>query len=85
MKILRLSMCIAFCVALNLTSRCMLISSSSSAIAQGHASLVRFVYNVRSYGAKGDGKALDSPAINRAIEAAAAKGGGTVYLSGRNV
>ena len=38
------------------------------------------VYNVRTYGAKGDGKALDSPAINRAIDSAAAKGGGTVYL-----
>ena len=36
--------------------------------------------NVRSYGAKGDGKALDSPAINRAIEAAAASGGGTVFF-----
>ena len=36
------------------------------------------VYNVRAFGAKGDGKALDSPAVNRAIEAAAAAGGGTV-------
>jgi polygalacturonase len=37
-------------------------------------------FNVRSFGAKGDGKALDSPAINRAIDAAAAKGGGTVFF-----
>jgi polygalacturonase len=37
-------------------------------------------YNVKAYGAKGDGKALDSPAINKAIEAAAAKGGGTVFF-----
>src|SRR5262249_32268450 len=37
-------------------------------------------FNVRSYGAVGDGKALDSPAINKAIEACAAAGGGTVYL-----
>jgi polygalacturonase len=36
------------------------------------------VYDVRAFGAKGDGKALDTPAINRAIEAAAATGGGTV-------
>ncbi len=37
-------------------------------------------YNVRNYGATGDGKTLDSPAINKAIETAAAAGGGTVYL-----
>src|SRR5215204_7500840 len=36
------------------------------------------VYNVRAFGAKGDGQALDSPSVNRAIEAAAAAGGGTV-------
>src|SRR5205807_2194387 len=36
--------------------------------------------NVRALGAKGDGKALDSPAINKAIEAAAAAGGGTVFF-----
>src|ERR1700742_368955 len=37
-------------------------------------------YNVRSYGATGDGKNLDSPSIDKAIQAAAAAGGGTVYL-----
>jgi polygalacturonase len=36
------------------------------------------VFSVRSFGARGDGKALDSPAVNRAIDAAAAAGGGTV-------
>src|SRR3984885_15353696 len=36
------------------------------------------VYDVRQYGAKGDGKTIDSPAINKAIETAAAAGGGTV-------
>ena len=45
-------------------------------------------YDIRAYGATGDGRTLDSPAINRAILAAAAAGGGTVvfppgvYLSG---
>lgn len=38
------------------------------------------VFNVRQFGAKGDGKALDSAAINRAIEAAAKVGGGTVFF-----
>jgi len=34
--------------------------------------------DVKQFGATGDGKALDSPAINKAIEAVAASGGGTV-------
>ena len=37
-------------------------------------------YNVRDYGAKGDGKTLDHTAINQAIEAASKAGGGQVYL-----
>ena len=38
------------------------------------------VYNVRDFGAKGDGRTLDSPAINAAIEAAVRDGGGQVLL-----
>lgn len=38
------------------------------------------VYNVRSYGAVGDGKTLDSPALNRAISAATSDGGGRVVV-----
>lgn len=38
------------------------------------------VFNVMDFGAKGDGKTLDSPAINAAIEAAVAEGGGQVLL-----
>lgn len=38
------------------------------------------VYNVRSYGAVGDGKTLDSPALNRAISAATNDGGGRVVV-----
>ena len=41
-------------------------------------------YNVRDFGAKGDGKHLDSPAINAAIEKAAADGGGTIFLPAGN-
>ncbi|WP_404339608.1 glycoside hydrolase family 28 protein [Sphingomonas sp. MMS12-HWE2-04] len=38
------------------------------------------VFDVRDHGAKGDGVALDSPAINAAILAAEAAGGGIVLL-----
>ena len=44
------------------------------------ASTAQNQFNVRDYGALGDGKNLDSPAINRAIQAAAATGGGTVFV-----
>jgi polygalacturonase len=42
------------------------------------------IYNVRSFGAKGDGKNLDSKAINKAIDSAAGAGGGMVYLPAGN-
>jgi polygalacturonase len=58
--------------------------SPSVALAQGAtpatASAARG-YDVRAFGAKGDGVTIDSDAINRAIEAASAAGGGTVHLS----
>jgi len=41
-------------------------------------------YDVGAFGATGDGKAIDSPAINRAIDEAAAAGGGTVYFRAGN-
>ena len=54
-----------------LTFFCLLCLGSASATG---------IYNVRDYGAKGDGTTLDSPAINAAIEAAAKDGGGQVLL-----
>ena len=36
--------------------------------------------SVRRFGAKGDGTAIDTPAVNAAIDYAAARGGGTVYF-----
>ena len=38
------------------------------------------IFDIRTFGAIGDGKTVDSPAINKAIEAAAAAGGGTVLF-----
>ncbi len=42
------------------------------------------LFDIRTYGARGDGKTIDSPAINKAIEAAAAAGGGTVFFPAGN-
>ncbi|HWA80241.1 MAG TPA: glycosyl hydrolase family 28-related protein [Acetobacteraceae bacterium] len=38
------------------------------------------LFNVRSFGATGEGKAIDSAAINRAIAAASQAGGGTIWF-----
>jgi polygalacturonase len=43
-----------------------------------------YIFDVRTFGATGDGKTVDSPAINKAIEAAAAAGGGTVIFPAGN-
>ena len=40
------------------------------------------VFDVRAFGAKGDGSNIDTPAINRAIEAAAAAGGTVRFAPG---
>jgi polygalacturonase len=41
-------------------------------------------FDVKTFGATGDGKTLDTAGINKAIEAAAAAGGGTVVFSAGN-
>jgi polygalacturonase len=38
------------------------------------------IVDVRDFGARGDGKTIDSPAINKAIEYAAQRGGGTIWF-----
>ncbi len=47
-----------------------------------HGAAAPLLFDVRSYGASGTGKALDTPGVNAAIEAAAAAGGGTVVFPG---
>jgi polygalacturonase len=62
--------------------------NAAATSAQSATTLGQNYFNVRNFGAVGDGKNLDSPAINHAIETAATAGGGTVlipagiYLSG---
>jgi polygalacturonase len=41
---------------------------------------LEITYNVRSHGAVGDGITLDSPAIQKVVDACADRGGGTVYF-----
>jgi polygalacturonase len=56
-------------------------SSATSSPAETPAQKINTrVFDVRDFGAKADGNALDTPAINKAIEAAAIAGGGTVYF-----
>jgi polygalacturonase len=54
--------------------------AASTQEAAGIAPQVPGIFNVRMYGAKGDGKTVDSDAVNRSIEAAAAAGGGVVLF-----
>lgn len=67
-------------LALLVSAACLSVAyGQREAFAQAPAGIAD-IYDVKLYGAKGDGQTLDTPAINRAIEAAAAAGGGTVRL-----
>ena len=59
---------------------CLLLNSArqSGFAAKAAPTVQADVYDVRAFGAKGDGKTLDTPAINKAIDNAASAGGGTV-------
>ena len=42
-------------------------------------------FNVKKYGARGNGKKMDSPAIQKAIDACHKAGGGTVRIDGSQI
>lgn len=56
------------------------LASAASAQATVSNAAASGVFDVRKFGATGDGTTLDTPAINRAIDAAAAAGGGPVIF-----
>src|SRR5271155_4315034 len=58
--------------------------SLATASAQDAAPASMGYFDVRKSGATGDGKTLDTESVNRAIEAAAAAGGGVVVFPAGN-
>ena len=52
----------------------------ASAVETPGSPVGRYVFDVREFGATGDGTAIDTPAINQAIDAAASAGGGIVVF-----
>ncbi len=62
------------------------LSAAKGAAEMGHPEqgAATAFYDVRAFGATGDGRTIDTPAINRAIDEAASAGGGTVYFRAGN-
>jgi polygalacturonase len=57
-----------------------LVTLTDRAFAQTPGAPKTFIYDVTTFGAKGNGTTLDTPAINKAIETASANGGGMVVI-----
>jgi polygalacturonase len=68
-------LCVSF-VVLSVPAACLFVAHGQRKVPQVRAAAR--VYDVRAFGASGNGRTLDTAAVNRAIETAAAAGGGTV-------
>ena len=76
----RISLVVTVCLAV----ACAFVSSTRLLVSLATPATDAPVYNVKTFGATGDSKTLDTSAINKAIDAAAAAGGGTVYFPAGN-
>jgi len=65
-------------------AKLLILLLSITAIANAQNRVNAGFYNVRDFGALGNGKHLDQGAINKAIAYCAQKGGGTVYMPAGN-
>lgn len=65
---------------MNRVLQCALLWVGAALFVVGARAAAPGVFNVRDFGATGDGRTLDTTSLNRAVEAAAAAGGGTVLV-----
>src|SRR4029453_16268286 len=62
------------------TPRLMVCVLALLIVLAGTATAERRIFNIADYGAKGDGKTINTTSIHQAIQACAQAGGGTVYV-----
>ena len=81
-KLLRLvsAALLALSACLTLTVGPVVVSRAQRRQTPARAAAPSVVYSVRTFGARGDGRTVDTPAVNRAIDVAHAAGGGTVHF-----
>jgi len=71
---------VGFCLAGGATSVLLSARPGAAARAETPGGDLSGAFNVRDFGATGDGRTIDTPAVNAAIEAASTAGGGTVHF-----
>lgn len=79
-QILFLAFSVVFLTGISATAKTRLDNNANNMNNISNPAVSGSIYNVKNYGATGNGKTLDSPAINKAINTAAKNGGGTVFF-----